>query len=340
MIDEIQEALGDRYTVEREIGRGGMATVYLAQEHRPRRPVAVKVLDPQFANGMGRERFLREVEFSSQLTHPHIIPIFMADEVGDLIYYTMPFIEGDSLRLRLRKVGKLPVEDALRITQQVGEALHYAHMQGVVHRDIKPENILLSNGHALVADFGIARAMCVACDDNITIAGMPIGTPGYMSPEQTKGLDVDPRTDIYSLGCVTYEMLTGKPAFHGSSLEAIIEARYAEPTPTLSSAGWTLSPTIDGAVRRAMDLDPDKRFETAEQFLDVLQPKLGGEELVASLSGILPPESLPPTQDPPAPRPERRGKAVAVLPFANLSADPENEYFSDGITDDIITQLS
>ena len=333
LIEEVQEALGDRYLVEREIGRGGMATVFLARERRPPRPVAVKVLDPQFANGMGRERFLREVEFSSQLTHPHIIPIFMADEVGDILYYTMPFIEGDSLRLRLRKVGKLPVEDALRITQQVGDALHYAHEQGVVHRDIKPENILLSNGHAMVADFGIARAMCVACDDNITIAGVPIGTPGYMSPEQTKGVDVDPRTDIYSLALVMYEMLTGKPAFRGPTLEAIIEARYAQPTPTLSGAGWTLSPTIDGAVRRAMDLNPDKRFETAAQFVDVLRPKMGADALFASLS-----QSLPPTQDPPTP--QRRDNAVAVLPFTNLSADPENEYFSDGITDDIITQLS
>ncbi len=338
LIEEIQEALGDRYIVEREIGRGGMATVFLAQERRPPRPVAVKVLDPELAKGMGRERFLREVEFSSQLTHPHIVPIFMADEVGDVLYYTMPFIEGDSLRQRLHKVGKLPVEDALRIFQQVGDALHYAHTQGVVHRDIKPENILLSNGHALVADFGIARAMCVACGDSITIAGIPIGTPGYMSPEQTKGLDVDPRADVYSLGCVTYEMLTGKQAFRGSSFEAIIEARYARPTPTLSDAGWTLSPTIDGAVRRAMDLDPDKRFDTAEQFVDVLRPKIGGEELVASLSQSSLSQNLPPTQDPPAP--DRRAKAVAVLPFANLSADPENEYFSDGITDDIITQLS
>ena len=334
LIDEVQDILGDRYTVEREIGRGGMATVLLAREHRPPRPVAIKVLHQDLANGMGRERFLREVEFSSQLTHPNIIPIFTADEVGDLLYFTMPYIEGDSLRLRLARDGSLPVEEALQIAQEVGDALHYAHGQGVVHRDIKPENILLSHGHALVADFGIARALCVACGDNITIAGIPIGTPGYMSPEQTKGLEVDPRTDVYSLGCVLYEMLTGKPPFRGPSIEAIIEARYSQPTPTLSGAGWTLSTTIDRAVRRAMDLDLNKRFETAADFMEVLRPKISGGVLVASLAQ----NTLPPTQDSPAYTPGN--KTVAVLPFRNLSADPENEYFSDGITDDIISQLA
>ena len=334
LIDEVQDILGDRYTVEREIGRGGMATVLLAREHRPPRPVAIKVLHQDLANGMGRERFLREVEFSSQLTHPNIIPIFTADEVGDLLYFTMPYIEGDSLRLRLARDGSLPVEEALQIAQEVGDALHYAHGQGVVHRDIKPENILLSHGHALVADFGSARALCVACGDNITIAGIPIGTPGYMSPEQTKGLEVDPRTDVYSLGCVLYEMLTGKPPFRGPSIEAIIEARYSQPTPTLSGAGWTLSKTIDRAVRRAMDLDLNKRFETAADFMEVLRPKISGGVLVASLSQ----NTLPPTQDSPVDAPGN--KTVAVLPFTNLSADPENEYFSDGITDDIISQLA
>jgi serine/threonine-protein kinase len=333
-MDSVQDVLGDRFTIQREIGRGGMATVFLAQEQRPRRLVAVKVLDPQFANGMGRERFLREVEFASQLAHPNIVPIFMADEVGDVLYYTMPFIEGDSLRVRLAKTGKLPLEEALQITREVGDALHYAHLQGVVHRDIKPENILLADGHAVVADFGIARALCVACGDNLTIAGVPIGTPGYMSPEQTTGAEVDPRADVYSLGCVTYEMLTGRPPFRGPTIEAIIEARYAQPTPTLSGAGWTLSDTIDQAVRRSMDVDPDKRFNTPAEFLDVLRPRLAGGELVASIAQ----NSIPPTQD--ASDLDRPDKGVAVLPFTNLSADPENEYFSDGITDDIITQLS
>jgi serine/threonine protein kinase/Flp pilus assembly protein TadD len=334
LMEEFQDILGHRFTVEREIGRGGMATVYLAEEHRPRRKVAVKVLDPLLGRGMGRERFLREVEFAAQLTHPNIIPIFAADEVGQVLYYTMPYIEGDSLRLRLARNGKVPDGEALQIAREVGDALHYAHMQGVVHRDIKPENILLSNGHALIADFGIARAMCAACDDNLTIAGIPIGTPGYMSPEQTRGLDVDPRADIYSLGCVIYEMLTAKPPFKGPTIEAIIQARYSRPTPTLRGAGWTASATVDSAVRRAMDLNPDNRFETAAAFVSALASAVSGEldpDVRASAA-------LPATQD--ALIAVSPDKAVAVLPFANLSADPENEYFSDGITDDIITQLS
>jgi serine/threonine-protein kinase len=161
-----------------------MATVFLAEERHPNRQVAVKVLDPQFATEIARERFLREVDLASKLTHPHIVPIFAAGEAGGLLYYVMPYIEGPSLRVRLARQGKLPVEDALAIAREVGDALDYAHARDIVHRDIKPENILLSDGHAVVADFGIARALCVSCDDNITIAGVPIGTPGYMSPEQ------------------------------------------------------------------------------------------------------------------------------------------------------------
>ena len=334
LLDEVQDALGDRYVVDREIGRGGMATVFLAEEQQPRRQVAVKVLAPELAGGIGRERFLREVEFAAQLTHPNIIPIFTADEVGDLLYYIMPYIDGQSLRWLLAKQGRLSLDEALKIAEEVGDALHYAHMQGVVHRDVKPENILLASGHAMVADFGIARALCVACGDNITIAGVPIGTPGYMSPEQAKGDEVDPRADLYSLGCIVYEMLTGKPPFRGPTIEAIISARYSQPTPTLGQAGWTLSPTIDRAVQRSMALDRDDRFETIAEFLETLRPKISSEALAASLAS----NSLPPTLD--ALEAPNGNKAVAVLPFTNLSADPENEYFSDGITDDIITQLS
>ena len=333
-LDQLQDALGDRYVVDREIGRGGMATVFLAEEQQPRRQVAIKVLAPELYGGIGRERFLREVEFAAQLTHPNIIPIFAADEVGDLLYYIMPYIDGQSLRWRLATEGRLSLEESLKIAGEVGDALHYAHEQGVVHRDVKPENILLASGHAMVADFGIARALCVACGDNITIAGVPIGTPGYMSPEQAKGLEVDPRSDLYSLGCVVYEMLTGKPPFQGPTIEAVISARYSQPTPTLGRAGWTVSTTIDQAVQRSMALNRDERFETIAEFLDILRPRISHEALAATLAS----QSLPPTLD--AFNAPNGGNAVAVLPFTNLSADPENEYFSDGITDDIITQLS
>ena len=338
VIEQIQAVLGKRYTIEREIGRGGMATVYLAQEQRPLRQVAIKVLDPALAGGVGRERFLREVEFASQLTHPNIVPIFGADEVGDLLYYVMPFIGGDSLRVRLAKKGKLPLEDALSIATEVGDALHYAHMQGVVHRDIKPENILLAGAHAMVADFGIARALCVACGDGdqITIAGVPIGTPGYMAPEQIRGEEVDPRADVYSLGCVLYEMLSGQPPFPGPTVEAILAARYSQPTPVLRDSGWTVSATIDQAVHRAMEMDPDKRFETAAEFLEMLKPRAAQAQLGITVTT----DEFPATFDPATTATASGKKAVAVLPFSNLSADPENEYFSDGITDDIITQLS
>ena len=334
LLYQLQEAVGERYVVDREIGRGGMATVFGAEQQHPRRQVAIKVLAPELAGGIGRERFLREVEFASQLIHPNIIPIFAAEEIGDLLYYVMPYIDGQSLRWRLATEGKLSLDETLNIAAEVGDALHYAHMQGIVHRDVKPENILLANGHAMVADFGIARALCVACGDNLTVAGIPIGTPGYMSPEQAKGLEVDPRSDLYSLGCVVYEMLTGKPPFRGPTVEAIIAARYSQPTPTLGQAGWTISHTIDQAVQRSMALDRDARFETVAEFMEKLRPRISSEALAASLAS----NTLPPTLD--ALAPPNGHKAVAVLPFTNLSADPENEYFSDGITDDIITQLS
>lgn len=325
-IEQLQRTLGDRYRIEREIGRGGMATVFLAEELHPRRQVALKVLAPDLARSTARDRFLREVELASNLTHPHIVPIFTAGEIGELLYYVMPYIEGQSLRARMLQEGKLSVEDALEITSEVGGALQYAHSQGVVHRDIKPENILLSNGHAVVADFGIARALCAACGDNITLAGMPIGTPGYMSPEQAMGEEVDQRSDLYSLAAMLYEMLAGQPPFYGQTLAAIIRARYTEPTPSLHRAGWAGSDTIDQAIQRALQLEPDQRFDSVKAFLATIIPRRFGDFL---------PSALPVFHA--SPHPE---KSVAVLPFANLSPDPDNEYFSDGITDDIITQLS
>jgi serine/threonine-protein kinase len=327
LVERLQSILSDHYTIVREVGRGGMATVYLAEQKHPQRQVAVKVLDPQFATEIARERFLREVDLASKLTHPHIVPIFAAGEAGSLLYYVMPYIEGPSLRVRLAREGRLPVEDALAIARQVGGALDYAHARDIVHRDIKPENILLSDGHAVVADFGIARALCVSCDDNITIAGVPIGTPGYMSPEQAAGADeIDPRADMYSLACVLYEMLTGQPPFRGPTIEAVMMARFQNPTPSLKGAGWTLSATVDHAVQRAMQHNPDDRFGSVGEFLTLITPRPSGDFL---------PDTLPTV---PAPAPAEL--SVAVLPLANLSNDPENEYFSDGITDDIITQLS
>ena len=210
ILDTLQGALKNEYTVESPIGKGGMATVYLAKEHNPARQVAIKVLDPAVGDLIGRERFLREVEIVAQLTHPHVVPVFRSGEADGLLYYVMPYIRGQSLRARLARENTMAFADAAHITGDIADALGFAHSAGIIHRDIKPENILLSGGHAVVTDFGIARAVSAAHASgvNLTLAGLPIGTPGYMSPEQATGSsDLDQRTDIYSLGCVLYEML-------------------------------------------------------------------------------------------------------------------------------------
>src|SRR2546422_5832099 len=210
VLDTLRASLAPHYDVEREIGAGGMARVFLAVEQHPHRRVAIKVLDPEVSTRLLRERFIREVDLSSNLSHPHIVPIFSAGEVDGLFYYVMPYVEGESLRHRLLRERKLPLDDALHIARDVADALAFAHVQGIIHRDIKPENILLSGTHAIVADFGIARAISAAGSLTLTQAGQPIGSPGYMSPEQAMALgDLDARTDIYSLGCVLFEMLAG-----------------------------------------------------------------------------------------------------------------------------------
>src|SRR5438093_1806649 len=211
IIDTLRARLAPSYDVEREIGSGGMARVFLAVEQHPHRRVAIKVIDPELSNRLLRERFIREVDLSSKLSHPHLVPIFSAGEVDGLFYYIMPHVEGESLRHRLLRERKLPLAAALHITRDVADALAFAHAQGIIHRDIKPENILLSGDHAIVADFGIARAISAAGSLTLTQAGQPIGSPGYMSPEQAMALgDLDARTDIYSLGCVLFEMLAGE----------------------------------------------------------------------------------------------------------------------------------
>src|SRR6185295_10886463 len=212
--EQLQSGLADRYRLERELGRGGMATVFLAHDLRHDRPVALKVLHPELAATMGPERFQREIKLAARLQHPHILSVHDSGETAGYLWFTMPFIEGESLRDRLSREQQLPVEDALRLTREMAEALDYAHRHGVIHRDIKPENILLSEGHALVADFGIARAVSAGDDRKLTETGMAVGTPAYMSPEQAAGdKDPDPRSDIYSLATVLYEMLAGETPF-------------------------------------------------------------------------------------------------------------------------------
>ena len=221
-------ALADRYRIERELGRGGMATVYVAEDLKHRRQVAIKVMRPELSASMGADRFLREVEIAAKLSHPNILPVYDSGEADGLLYYVMPLVEGESLPERMARDKQMPALEALRLAREVAEALAYAHARGIVHRDIKPANILLWAGHALVADFGIARAM-ESSGEALTQTGLAIGTPVYMSPEQATGAtDIDGRTDIYALGCVLYEMLAGEPPFTGPTVQAIIARSLTE----------------------------------------------------------------------------------------------------------------
>ena len=267
-------ALASRYTIERELGRGGMATVYLAQDLKHRRRVALKVLRPELTMALGPDRFLREIEIAAQFVHPHIVPVFDSGEADGFLYYVMPYVGGESLRSRLTREELLPVDDAIEIACEVANALAYAHGQGIVHRDIKPENILLEEGHAIVADFGIARAISVAAsttDDRMTGAGLALGTPLYMSPEQAAGhLRLDGRADIYSLGCVLYEMLAGDPPFVGPTPQAII-AQHAQDSPRpLRQRRPEVTPQVEQVVTKALHKLPADRFVSATEFASAL----------------------------------------------------------------------
>jgi serine/threonine-protein kinase len=232
--NRLRTSLAERYTIEREVGRGGMATVYLAQDRRHHRPVALKVLHPELALSLGSDRFLREIQIAARLQHPHIVPLYDSGQAGELLYYVMPFIEGESLRQRLEREGRLPLEEAAQIARAIATALDYAHRQQVVHRDIKPENVMLHEGQAMVTDFGIAKAVTAAVAGPLTQTGTAIGTPTYMSPEQAAGeAALDARTDIYSLGAVLYEMIGGTAPFTGPTVQAIITKLFTEPVPLL-----------------------------------------------------------------------------------------------------------
>ena len=260
-------ALADRYRVDRELGRGGMATVYLAQDVRHDRKVALKVLHPDLAAALGAQRFLTEIRTTANLQHPHIVPLHDSGESGGLLYYVMPFVEGESLRDRLDREHLLPIDDAIRIASEVADALAYAHSHGVIHRDIKPENILLHGGHAMVADFGIALAVQAAGTARLTQTGLSLGTPQYMSPEQAMGeAKIDARSDVYALGAVTYEMLVGEPPFTGPSLQAIIARVVSEEPRPLTSQRKSISPQVESAVLKALEKIPADRFATPAEF--------------------------------------------------------------------------
>ena len=274
ILERLTTALADRYTVHRQVGEGGMATVYVAEDRKHKRQVAIKVLRPELAAAIGGERFLREIELAAGLQHPHIVPVYDSGQADGLLYYVMPFVEGESLRQYLKRTGPLPVEEAIRLVTEAASALSYAHEHGIIHRDIKPDNIMLSGGHAVVADFGIAKAIDAAAEPsaNLTGSGLAVGTPAYMSPEQaTAESDIDERSDEYSLACVLYECLTGGPPFTGRNTASIITQAITAPRPHPRVANRDLPVRLDDAVVKAMALEPADRYATVAAFASALR---------------------------------------------------------------------
>ena len=313
-LERLNAALAGRYTVERELGSGGMATVYLADDLKHRRKVAVKVLRPELASVIGPDRFLREIEIAAKLNHPHILALYDSGRADEFLFYVMPYVKGQSLRHRLHREKPLPIEEAIAVTRDAALALGHAHAQGVIHRDVKPENILLYEGEAMVADFGIALAVSGTAGQRLTERGVWVGTPEYMSPEQALGEEsLDARSDVYSLGCVLYELLVGEPPYTGPTAQAVIAKRLAGPALGVRRLRATVPGGVEQALLKALATIPADRFASAAAFAEALA-------------------------QPGAARPGP--KSIAVLPFTNLSPDPENAYFADGITEDIIAQLS
>jgi len=319
-------ALATHYRLDRQLGAGGMASVYLAHDRKHDREVAIKVLRPELAESLGRERFVREIRLAARLNHPHILPLYDSGEADGYLYFVMPVMEGQTLRERLVLSQPLPVDEATRIAAEVADALDYAHRQDIVHRDIKPENILLHEGHAIVADFGVGKALAAASStaSTFTQIGLTVGTPAYMSPEQASGDAMDGRSDLFALGCVLYEMLTGEVAFTGPSAQAVIAKRFMYAPPAVTTLRSEVPSWIGDMVARLMEREPASRFSSGAQVVAALRT-------ATSSSG-------PRAVSAPAPAPKER--SIVVIPFANLSADAENEYFSDGLTEELITDLS
>ncbi len=271
--ERLKAALANRYAIEREIGAGGMATVYLAEDLKHERKVAVKVVRPELAATLGVDRFLREIKITAQLNHPHILPLLDSGEADGFLHYVMPYVPGESLRDRLSREKQLPLEDAIQIAREIADALGYAHSQDVVHRDIKPENILFQAGHAVVADFGIARAITAAAGTSLTETGLAVGTPAYMSPEQASGSkELDGRSDVYSLGCVLYEMLAGQPPFVGPTVESVVHQHLAIEAPAVTNIRPVVPAELAETLARALAKAPADRFPTAAQLFEALDP--------------------------------------------------------------------
>ncbi len=353
LLERLQQALADRYAVERELGQGGMATVYLAEDLRHRRKVALKLLKPELAAVLGSGRFLKEIEVTAGLHHPHILPLYDSGSADGQLFYVMPFIEGESLRDRLSREKQLPLDDALQITREVADALAYAHSHGVVHRDVKPENILLESEHAVVADFGIARAVSAAAGERLTQTGVAVGTPAYMSPEQASGSkDLDGRSDVYSLACVLYEMLSGETPYTGPTAQAILAKKLSEPLPRISVVRETVPAGIETALGKALARTAADRFATASEFAAALaHPETMGAGVqaprrwwrprarrVASVGAVLVVAALALTLVVRGRRSSLDPMAVAVAPFENQIRDTALAQLSE-ITADWLVQV-
>ena len=363
--EQLQSGLADRYRLERELGRGGMATVYLAHDLRHKRLVALKVLHPELAHTLGPERFQREIETAARLQHPHILTVHDSGETAGQLWFTMPFVEGESLRDRLRREHQLPVEAALQIATDTARALQYAHDHGIIHRDIKPENLLLTtDGSTLVADFGIARVL-TAGDDRLTETGISVGTPTYMSPEQSAGDGhLDARTDVYSLGTVLYEMLAGEPPFTGSTAQTVIAKRLSGEIPRVRHVRPSVPESVEQAVTRALAPVAADRHASAAEFARALQPSPAGATTGPTVprAGAIPGAGRRPRVPVAAMalglgiliglgvlfawRRSHAGaddtkdaKVLAVLPFEN-QGDSSQAYFADGVGDEVRGKLS
>jgi len=362
--EQLATALAGRYRIERTLGAGGMATVYLAEDLKHKRKVAIKVLLPELGAALGAERFLREIETTANLRHPHILPLYDSGSAAGLLYYVMPLVEGESLRDRLTRDKQLPIADALGIAREVADALSYAHARGVVHRDIKPENILLEGGHAVVADFGIARAFREAGGERITQTGLSIGTPLYMSPEQCVGdAELDGRSDLYSLACVLYEMLGGQAPFTGPTVESIVRQRLVANAPPITNLRPAVPGAVADALQRALARNPADRFNPVAQFSAALASNPTPVPVVTRSGATDAPsrgDSVRSTRlvwssialvvlliaafglvwQRRATRVSADNASVAVLPFADLSQERTSEYFGDGIAETLISALS
>ena len=301
-LSRLAESLSDRYAIEREIGRGGMATVYLATDLKHNRPVALKVLHPELAASVGHERFLREIEIVAGLTHPRILTLIDSGEADGLLFYVMPYVEGETLKERLTREGALPVDESLRIAREVADALAYAHEKGVIHRDIKPSNILFEAGHAVISDFGVARAVGAAGEGDATATGLAVGTPKYMSPEQASTGEVDGRADVYALGCVLWEMLAGDAPFDAPTPYAILALKSSDSTPSLRVRRKSVPPDVEGVVAKAMAPQAADRYTTARDFEGALAEPETAEKLR------------------PRRRKQARARALAIVALAAVAA--------------------